>query len=355
MKKLFISAGLLAAGLLLRLLCGISGFAEAFTDATNPVFVGTLGRLWGFLPFSAAEMLICLLIVLAIAWIVRGIVKAVRRDRAWKYIRSRLSVLLLIASVWFLLYEAAQDVPFSRPAFSERYDLARGSYTTEQLAETGEMLVSHIDALAGSVLRDADGIMTVSPDPEDRVRTAMENEAGVYPYLKGYYPPTKKVLNSWLLSYMGITGVYSAFTIEANVNREMTPYNIPFTMCHELSHLRGSMPEDECNFIAYLACKASADADIAYSGYLSGWVYAGNELYARDPEKWQAVASKLDRRADDDLNANTLFWEAHKGKVREAAESFNDSYLKSQGVENGIQSYDRAVDLIVTEYIRNGK
>ena len=29
-------------------------------------------------------------------------------------------------------------------------------------------------------------------------------------------------------------------------------YNIPHTICHELSHLKGYMREDEANFIGYL-------------------------------------------------------------------------------------------------------
>jgi len=41
------------------------------------------------------------------------------------------------------------------------------------------------------------------------------------------------------------------FTFEANVNVDIPPYQIPSTMLHELSHLRGFMREDEANFISY--------------------------------------------------------------------------------------------------------
>ena len=97
-----------------------------------------------------------------------------------------------------------------------------------------------------------------------------------YPQLDGYYPYPKPLINSRLLSVQQLCGIYSPFTIEANYNREMPYYNIPHTICHELSHLKGFMREDEANFIGYLACIGSDSPDFRYSGYLTGWVYAGN-------------------------------------------------------------------------------
>lgn len=42
-----------------------------------------------------------------------------------------------------------------------------------------------------------------------------------------------------------LCGVYSPFTVEANYNGDMPDYNVPHTLCHELSHLKGFMREDE--------------------------------------------------------------------------------------------------------------
>ena len=39
----------------------------------------------------------------------------------------------------------------------------------------------------------------------------------------------------------------------------MVSYNLPFTTCHELSHLRGFMQEEEANFIGFLACVNADD------------------------------------------------------------------------------------------------
>ena len=99
-----------------------------------------------------------------------------------------------------------------------------------------------------------------------------------YRRLSGHYPYPKPILNTWILSVQQTTGVYSPFTVEANYNRDIAYYDIPFTICHELSHLRGYMQEEEANFIGVLATIGADDLYFNYSGYVSAWVYAGNAL-----------------------------------------------------------------------------
>ena len=86
--------------------------------------------------------------------------------------------------------------------------------------------------------------------------------------LEGYYPQPKKTSGLRTPLIRPLTGVYSPFTLEANYNSDMPDYNIPFTACHELSHLRGFMQEDEANFIAFLACSSSESIDFQYSDTL---------------------------------------------------------------------------------------
>ena len=88
-------------------------------------------------------------------------------------------------------------------------------------------------------------------------QNAMKGLANEYPQFKSWYPYPKPLIHPRLLSVQQLTGVYSPFTVEANYNSEIPAYNIPHTICHELSHLKGYMREDEANFIGYLACTGS--------------------------------------------------------------------------------------------------
>ena len=117
------------------------------------------------------------------------------------------------------------------------------------------------------------------------------------------------------------------FTIEANYNRDIPSYNLPFTMGHELAHLKGFESEKEANFIGFLAAISADDPDIRYSGAMLGWVYCGNELHRRDRARWEALHSKINEAAVLDLEDNSLYWEHYKGKAAETMHDINDAYL----------------------------
>ena len=146
---------------------------------------------------------------------------------------------------------------------------------------------------------------------------------------------------------MDITGIYTPFTVEANYNRDMVDYNKPFTMCHELSHLKGFMQEDEANFIAFLACEQADSVEFQYSGALLGLIYCGNELYARDQALYRSMAEQVSGQACADLQANNYYWDTYEGFVAQFSQKINDVYLRVNQQDEGITSYSRVVDLIV--------
>ena len=168
-----------------------------------------------------------------------------------------------------------------------------------------------------------------------------------YPELGGYYPVPKPLAVSRILSVQQLCGVYAPFTVEANFNQEMTTYNIPHTMCHELSHLRGFMQEEEANFIGYLACLKSDRRSFQYSGYLTGWVYATNALAKQDMDKYVELYRQLNEDTVRNLKENTEFWNQYDGKV---SNQMNDTYLKFNDQQDGVQSYGRMVDLMLAYY-----
>ena len=172
-----------------------------------------------------------------------------------------------------------------------------------------------------------------------------------FPSLAGFYPNPKPVTLSRFLTLQQVTGIYSPFTIEANYNQEVPDYERPFTICHELSHLKGFMREDEANFIAWLACYKSEDAYFRYSAALEGFCYAGNALFKYDREKYRELRRNLCTEAEQDLQYGYQFWHQFDGPVAEAHEKINDAYLKANNQKDGVESYGRVVNLMVG-YIR---
>ena len=93
----------------------------------------------------------------------------------------------------------------------------------------------------------------------------------------------------------------------------MTPYNIPFSACHELAHLRGFMQEEEANFIAFLAGTGADSPELSYSSYLLGWINCTNALFQVDEEAYRELYGELSEGVKADLAANSAFWERYDG------------------------------------------
>lgn len=358
---LIISASMMA------LAAGKPQFAEWYSENIYPAFVDSIGRLWGIFPFSVSELVLYILIaafVLSLAVMVTKSVKSVKEKKKFRRqstdtavssgaaqaAASWLSCVLLAAGILAFLYTICCGINYHRRSFSEEEGIVTYRYTAQELKDVCLWLTEEVNALSGEVDRDSSGVMTLeAPEGEGAVE-AMHGLAEEFPALEGYYPQPKKLLVSEILSYQGLTGIYSPFTVEANYNGDMTAYNIPFTTCHELSHLRGFMQEEEANFIAFLACIGSERTDFQYSGYLSGWVYCMNALYRADRESWQEVRPLLAEEAEQDLEADSAFWDAYEGRISETADRINDTYLKVNGQADGVRSYSRMVDLIVAYF-----
>lgn len=347
----------LAAGGLLRALSRIlPGFALFWRERVNPLLVESLGRLTGLLPFSLGEALILAALCLAgvfAAGCIRRLLK--KSGDLLSYMGKGLTFLFLILSVIFFLWEANEDVYFRAPSFGETYGLLTEGYSDEDLIRTCLVLREEINDAAPLVKRDEAGLMVCGEDLGDRVIRHMQALGETYPWLSGYYPPPKRVFFSGVLSRMRLTGIYSVPTIEANINAVMPPYQTPFTMAHELSHLKGVMSEKEANFIGWLSGHRSEDPDLRCSSALLGWTYCGNELYKRDREAFMEIRSGICHAALEDLQYNRNYWKGYEGPVSRKTQEVNDFYLKMEGLAEGTASYDMVVDMIVTWMQKTGE
>ena len=335
MRLLLAGGGLLIISAVLQVLARKTGwFGQWYAQWVYPWLSGTLARFFGLFPFPVGELLLYFLLISCVLY-------GFWHLGQWKKI---VSGTLFLISLLFFIYTVNCGINYYRRPFSDYLEYRAGRYSEKELEELLGWLTQRVNAVytetGGQERRKV----------QNEAVKAMEKLGEQYPQLAGYYPKPKPVLFSRLLSIQQLSGIYSPFTVEANYNAEMTPYNIPHTACHELSHLRGFMREDEANFIGYLACIGSDSPDFRYSGYLTGWVYAGNALARVDPESYYDLYTKLSPQAAQDLAWNNQFWERFEGPVAEASTQMNDRYLKAHSQEDGVRSYGRMVDLMLAYY-----
>lgn len=323
---------LVMTGALQLLARRIPGFATWYAHHVYPVLVGVIGRLSALFPVPVVELGLYALGVC-------GVVYAVRHYREPVRVVSRG---VLLCGILLFSYTVNCGINYYAMPFSSYAGLQTGLYTTAELKDLCSWLVEQVNAsVSEERYRDHKSAWKA-----EGVR-AMKKAGEVFDCLSGYYPVPKEVACSYILSVQQLCGIYSPFTIEANFNGDMPDYNVPHTICHELSHLKGFMREDEANFIGYLACIGSDDLSFRYGGYLTGWVYAGNALAGADWDAYVELSAKLDPRAKADLAENNAFWDRYEGKIAEASTRWNDTYLKMNDQEDGVKSYGRMVDLML--------
>jgi hypothetical protein len=325
----------------------------AFADLINNTVSVAVRRLLAWvshpLPFSVFELLILslplIVVILAVFTLRRG------RDRVAR-IRSVFALVGVISMI-LTSYIYTLAVGYRTTPLADRIGIEDSAHISEEeLYRTVTLVVDEINSLSGSVtFSDGETRMGYSvTELSERLVTAYDAMLSRYPIFTNYTSRVKPVHFSTVMSDLGISGIYSFFTGEANVNVEYPDYNLPFTAAHEMAHQRGVSRENEANFVAFLVCISSEDEYVRYSGYLGLYEYLASALYRVNPELYYDVLSGLDERARADMRASAAVYNKHKDSVLgKINDRLNDMYLKANGTD-GVVSYGYVVRLAVGYY-----
>lgn len=327
----------------------------AFSDWFNQ-WISRWGRrllaaLTGWLPFSVAELLLLSSPIILIVLIGRVILIYSRnRKRTLSFLARLLAAVCVIAILFVLCFAPG----YYGTSLDRKLGLERTRVSADDLYQTALLLTAEINPLAEQLLMDGDGA-SVMPYPLsemnrkliDAYQTFTEDRS----FPDHFSSRVKPVAMSEAMSYTHITGVYTFFTGEANLNVAFPDYSIPFTAAHELAHQRGVAREDEANFVAFLVCLSSDDAYLRYSGLMSVFEYVSNALYSADKTLYRAAYATLGENARSEEYAYAVFFEKYRENVAATvSEATNNAYLQSQGAKEGTRSYNMVVDLAVAYY-----
>ncbi len=329
--------------------------SSAFADWWNGG-IGSVGRrlfayLFAWLPVSFAELLVLLIPMLVPLVIYIGFKYFCDSFRAMMtYIGILLSVLALVASIFIWNFAAG----YWGTPLDQKLGLDRRECSAEELYLTAEILSAEMHDLSDEIifLEDGTSLMPYSyAEMNEKLLYAYESFTEEHDFIDHFYSRVKPIMLSEPMSYTHITGVYSFFTGEANINVNFPDYCVPFTAAHELAHQRGISREDEANFIAFLVCMESDDPYIRYSACLNVYEYVANALAGANGKLFNQSYADLPVEVQREEAAYVEFFEKYKDNVAaDISDVTNDAYLQSQGVPQGSRSYNLVVDLAVAYF-----
>jgi len=315
-----------------------------------------ISTITGLFPFSLAEILLLLSLVLFPILLIRFIGKLIknREHRRRRIFLGSLNILCLF-SLTIFLFTILGGLNYYRHPFSQYSGLDIRESSVEELFMLTESLTLQANQLREQIPKtDDEGVFQLSMSTyklAEIAKDAFNKLAEDYPILKGKYGRPKPILLSSLLTRTEITGIFIPFTMEANVNVHVSDYSIPATMLHEMAHLRGVMREDEANFISYIAGMKSDNVEMQYSSTMLALISSSNALYDQDVDLYFKIRDLYGDGVRKDIKANSEFWAKYDDTVISTiSNKINDTYLKANAQADGVKSYGRMVDLLLALY-----
>lgn len=216
---------------------------------------------------------------------------------------------------------------------------------------------SELDSLCKNLISKTNAERSLLPDS---ILPAFENTISIAKTtaqnINLPHPVLKIATGSRLLSYMNTGGIYNFMSGEANVNAETLPFELPSTSMHELAHQQGYASEDEANFIAYASCKNHKNPLFRYSANYGVVFTAINKLWAIDSTLAKSYYENLSAQVKKDRRLEKEHWEKYQNPFDTyIVRPFYNQFLKSNGQEEGVNSYNKVLELLIGEKRKVGK
>ena len=347
-KICFVSFGFLGLCAIIYLIACID---PRIADFFN-IYIGSASRtilatVTGILPFSVAELIFILLpfiAFIAIWYMIKY------RCETKKSANVALVCILAVGSLFLSSFILNLGMGYRGTKLDEKLGIETEPVSAEELYAASIYLAEKINALEPQIHYNNEDF-SIMPygfaEMNDKLIDAYDRFSEDHYFIKNFKSRLKPVMFSEVMSYTHVTGVYTFFTGESNINVSFPDYTVPFTAAHELAHQRGITREDEANMVAFLVCIGSDDPYIQYSAYMNLYEYVSSALYNADQKLYKKSTQALIIDAYNEMVAYGNFFQKYERSVAsKVSGTVNDIYLKVQGT-GGRKSYGMVVDLTV--------
>jgi len=305
-------------------------YSQGLYSALQPLMTGASN----LLPFALVD---ALAIAIALGWLL-AVAIDVAWHRSWSTILVRVVVRTIVGAAWlYLAFLFLWGFNYRRVPLVEKLQFAApGTADKEAAPALLATTIEQVNALHG-------------PAHEHEERTSLgaafartERDLGALRFARPGRPKT--TLFDWYFRRAGVSGMTDPFFLETVVASDLLPFERPFVIAHEWSHLAGYADEGDANFVGWLTAVRAAPTD-----RYSGWLFLLEELPSAVREKERTeLMNRLGEGPRADLRAIAARVEQQVNPMIAAAGwHAYDKYLRLNSVEEGAASYTRIVQLVL--------
>jgi hypothetical protein len=289
-------------------------------------------------PFAIGDIIYALLI----GFVLYKIVRFYKRRKSLKR-QDRFLVPLQVLSFFLILYiifKIVWGLNYSRPSVSEELGIGNEKYSVKELVLLGDYFVKKTNDLKLKQGKIPAYTINELESKSAEAYSLMSRKNQLFRYQN---PCLKSVLNSWMISKIGIEGYYAPLSGEANMNMNLPDFVKPYVSCHEIGHQLGIAYEDEANLLGYLTASNSVDVNYQYSANYEMLRYILFEIRMKSPDDYKLLYLKILPQVLADFKTEKEFWRKYNGDMFGYMDAAFDSFLKLNNQKKGIDSYQDIV------------
>ena len=305
-----------------------------------PILQANVTSLSNRSPIALFDVAIVLFVLIAIGiwtWSIR----LARKGQAIRSLRRGFVATLTLLAFVYLWFLASWGLNYARPPLESvlNYDAAR--VTPDAVRVLAEYSIDRANQTHAA--GHAAGFPAIHDHPQPLIDALHQVEKDL-----GRPRPTVVAAPKWSIftpfyRASGVSGQLGPFFLETLLNPDLTGPERPAVLAHEWAHLSGYAPESDASFVGLLAALRAGPA-AEYSAWLDLVSESVNQL---QPVTQRIVLEKLAQGPRDDQAAIRKRLEKLVRPVEHVAWSSYDRMLKSQGVDEGVKSYSRVIQLLI--------
>jgi hypothetical protein len=290
----------------------------------------------------AFALLDAAIIVIAGGWLVAFAMDVRRRSRAWSPVLARVAVRTAVwAAALYLAFLVLWGFNYRRTRLADKLQFDQAAVSPETARMVAREAVRQLNTLHDPAHEAGwPAAHAIEPSLAAAFQRA-QHELGSRGALVAR--PKATMFDAYF-RLAGVAGMTDPYFLETLVERELLPFERPFVVAHEWSHLAGYAEESEASFVGWLTCVRGSIPD-----QYSGWLFLYGELARAVGERDRAdLAGELLPGPLADLRAITRRLQREVNPhVSAAGWKLYDRYLKANRVEAGAASYDEVVKLVL--------